>query len=207
MTVANSVWMSPDDFLSEFNATDFVIRSMLARVNVATLVQVQAVANSGAVTSPGFVDVLPLVQKIDGSGAPIPQCTIHRIPYVRIQGGANAVIIDPQVGDLGIAVFCDRDISASVKSLGPSTPSTRRQFNRADGIYIGGILNGTPTQYIQFTSGGVTITSSQVTINGPLKVNGAIVATGNVTAGSIDLETHVHTGVTSGSSNTGGPTG
>lgn len=52
--------------------------------------------------------------------------------------------------------------------------------------------------------GGVTV-NGPVTINGDFQVNGAITATGDVQAGSISLQSHVHTGVQSGSSNTGGP--
>lgn len=40
-----------------------------------------------------------------------------------------------------------------------------------------------------------------------VEVSGAIVATGNVTAGGIDLETHVHTNVYPGGGTSGGPTG
>jgi len=67
--------------------------------------------------------------------------------------------------------------------------------------------------------GGMTITTPTLTVTGVIAVenqqgatnastfSGSITTTGNVTAGSIDLQHHVHTGVQSGSSNTGGPTG
>jgi hypothetical protein len=38
------------------------------------------------------------------------------VPYFRVQGGADAIIIDPKVGDLGIAVFCSRDITGVKRS-------------------------------------------------------------------------------------------
>ena len=33
---------------------------------------------------------------------------IHNVPYMRIQGGANGIILDPAIGDIGIATVCDR---------------------------------------------------------------------------------------------------
>ena len=50
--------------------------------------------------------------------------------------------------------------------------------------------------------------SDQVVLNTPLlQVNGQIVATGNVTAGSVDLEGHVHGGVQAGGASTSTPHG
>ncbi len=92
----------------------------------------------------------------------------------------------------------------------------------------GGDLTVTAFGYtVVISSSGITLTAPTVTVDGNLVVSGsitgqgsggasmqgditttgAITAGGNVTAGSIDLETHVHTGVTTGTGNTGGPTG
>ena len=50
--------------------------------------------------------------------------------------------------------------------------------------------------------------ATEVVLNTPLlQVNGQIVATGNVTAGSVDLEGHVHSGVQPGSGSTSTPHG
>ena len=49
--------------------------------------------------------------------------------------------------------------------------------------YIGGFLNGAPTQFIQFLESGINITSTgTVTVNGTLlQVNCPIRATGDIT--------------------------
>ena len=47
--------------------------------------------------------------------------------------------------------------------------------------------------------------SGDVTINGNIQLNGNMVATGEVTAAGIPLTTHKHTGVQTGSDNTGNP--
>ena len=55
-----------------FNELSFVVQMMMAKMNVATLVQVVAVETSGRTAAVGTVDVLPLVNQVDGSGAAMP---------------------------------------------------------------------------------------------------------------------------------------
>lgn len=143
----------------EYAALAFLVNSILARVNTSTLVQVVKVTNNGGVSPVGFVDVQPLVNQIDGAGNSMPHGVVHNLPYFRVQGGTNAVIMDPQVGDIGMAVFGDRDLS-SVQSTGAqANPGSGRRFDMSDGLYVGGFLNGTPVQYVQFNSSGVNVVS------------------------------------------------
>ena len=196
-------FQNPNTSASEFNAQAFLIQSMLARLATSTLVQIKAVTNSGGVSPVGFVDILPLVNQIDGEGNAVPHATVFHCPYLRIQGGTNAVILDPQVGDIGVAVFADRDVSSATANRAPANPGSRRRFDMADGLYLGGMLNGTPTQFVQFESGGITITSpSAVTINAPtLTVNGNTTFNGTVTANGHRIdESHTHGGISRGNS-------
>jgi len=67
--------------------------------------------------------------------------------------------------------------------------------------------------------GGMTLTTPTLTVTGVINVenqqgdanastmNGTMKTTGDVVAGTISLQSHVHTGVQTGSGNTGGPTG
>ncbi|MVW80170.1 Gp138 family membrane-puncturing spike protein [Bordetella sp. 02P26C-1] len=152
----------------DFTAMMFVIWQQLSRVGTSMPVRVEAVTNSGGLSPVGFVDILPLVHQVDGEGNATPHGTIHHVPYLRVQGGTDAVIIDPKVGDLGIAVFASRDISSVKANKGPSTPGSRRLFDMADGMYLGGILNGTPAQYVRFHSGGIEVHSpSKVSVTAP----------------------------------------
>lgn len=154
--------------LDEFNRHSFVINQMLNKVQTSTLVKVVAVTNNGGVSPVGYVDVVPMVAQIDNAGNPTEHVTIHNLPYFRLQGGSNAIILDPQIGDIGIAVFASRDITQVKKTKKASSPTTRRKFSYADGLYIGGVLNGTPNQYVQFNASGITITSTTaVTLNAP----------------------------------------
>jgi hypothetical protein len=236
---------SPTDFLSEFNAQYFLVWSILSRMATATLVQVRAVTTQGFVAPVGFVDILPLVSQVDGAGNATPHGIIYKCPYFRMQGGANAIILDPQVGDIGIAVFASRDLSSVIASRTPAPPGSGRMYDMADALYLGGLLNGLPTQFVEFSATGIRISSpNQVKLDAPdvllqsgstleidaqtlaftapsttfsaatgitittptLTIHGNIVSVGTILNNAIPVDsTHVHTGVTSGTSNTGTP--
>ena len=206
----------------DYNNIVFVINQTLAKMQTATIVKVMACSNAGGVSPVGTVDVLPLVNLIDGSNPPNPtkHTTIFGVPYLRIQGGANALILDPQIGDLGIAVFASRDISKVKSTKAQANPGSWRQYDWADAMYLGGLLNGTPSQYVQFGSGGVTIVSpTAITLQAPsIALVGAVAQSGgdvtmaqNLTVADVtigdgtSLHTHIHSGVTAGSDNTGEP--
>jgi phage baseplate assembly protein gpV len=77
-------------------------------------------------------------------------------------------------------------------------------------MYVGGLgsLNGTPTQYIQFTDAGVTIHSpGGITINAPtVTIQGDIVATGTITSNGKRIDdTHKHISVSVGTGVSGVP--
>jgi hypothetical protein len=215
-----------------FNAISFITKSLINGMATATMVRVVAVNNSGGLSPVGLVDVQPLLNQQDGFGNPTPHNIIHNCPYIRIQGGSNAIILDPQVGDTGLAVFTDKDSSKIIANQqanngGPSqltNPDSGRRYSFSDGMYFGGFLNGTPTQYVQFNSSGITITSpNSVTINAPtINLNGVVntsstmhvatsvtspllVGTTNVTFGGKSGVAHTHGGVTTGGGNTGAP--
>lgn len=143
---------------SEFNALSFLVTQMLGRVNVATLVRVDAVHTTGRTAAVGTVDVTPLISQRTGDGSLVPHTTINDVPFMRLQGGANAVICDPKVGDVGFCVFADRDISSAKVSRKQSAPGSLRRFDYADALYVGGWLNGTaPERYIVIDDAGIKV--------------------------------------------------
>lgn len=202
-------FQQPSSGSSDHNATDFIARMIVGQLATATVVRVEAV-DTAAVT----VDVLPLVGQVDGIGNVTPHGTIYGLPYVRVQGGTNAVIIDPVVGDLGLAVFASRDISSVKANRAPSAPGSGRIMDWADGVYIGGVLNGTPLQYVEFTDTGVRVLSpTKITLEAPaIELKGAVTGTstaaftGDVVAAGKSVSTHRHGGVTTGGGTTGLPT-
>ena len=181
---------TPNSGQGDFNSISFLIRQILNRVNTATLVKVIAVTNSGGVSPVGFVDVQMMVNQLDGYGNAIANAQLHSLPYSRMQGGTNAIILDPQVGDIGIAVFADHDISAVSVNKITSNPGSMRRFNISDGMYVGGALNGTPVQYVQFTATGINVVSpTKITCTAPTVEVDATTATVNATTSTVNATT------------------
>ena len=70
----------------------------------------------------------------------------------------------------------------------------------------GAIIRDTgKTTTLKIAPNAATLTATTFTINGNVVVNGKITSTGDIAGAGISLDTHVHSGVQSGSSNTGGP--
>ena len=155
---------------------DFIINRIIGKHRTVTLVQVVAVKNENGNGEPdtGCVDIKPLVMAKDAQGTLYSHGTIYNVPFFRLQGGSNAIVIDPHVGDIGIAVIADRDISNVKSTKAEAPPGSDRRYSLDQALYIGGLLNGEPQQYIKFTSKGIDITSpTAVTINAPtLTFNG-----------------------------------
>lgn len=158
---------------STWNQIQFAIQQLLMQVQTLTLVQVVSVTNAGGLSPVGRVAVQPLVNQMTGDNVAVPHGVINDVPYVRLQGGANAVIIDPVAGDIGICGFASRDISSVKATRAQANPGSFRAFDFADGLYLGGVLNAVPTQVVRFHAGGiditspgvVTITASQINLN------------------------------------------
>lgn len=155
-----------------------MFESNLSRLQTSLPVRVDAVY-PGALGPVGLVDITVLVAQVGGDGATLPGVSVPNVPYFRLQGGSNAVIIDPKPGDIGMAAFCSRDISAVKNARAAAPPGSARRYDPSDAMYFGGFLNSTPTQYIQFTDGGIVVHSpASVTIDAPtVTVNAATSAT------------------------------
>lgn len=178
----------PADAASEVGRMDYIIRSAMSGLRTAMPVKVISVTNSGGVSAIGKVSVQPLVSAVDGNGQAWEHGIIHNVPYMRIQGGSNGVILDPAVGDVGIASVCDRDIS-TVKNTGAvSAPGSNRKNDLSDMVYLMTIIGSAPTQYIQFNSSGITIHSpNKVTISAPnVEVNATTKA--QITAPNVQVD-------------------
>ena len=207
-----------------------IVSGIVSRIQTVTLVRVVK-TKSGGLAPVGLVDVQPLVAQISGDGTVTPHGIIYNVPYFRLQGG-NAVIIDPEPGDIGMCGFCSRDISSVKQNKAPSAPQSRRRFDYSDGLYFGGFLNGTPKQYIHFKDGGIKLFSpgdiEMEAANIRLKAQGGVSSTsqtfqantettaqftggggisadGDVKAKDVSLLNHPHSGVQPGSGQSGKP--
>ena len=192
----------PNTAGSEYNALQFMIQQAMSQVSTAIPVQVQAVNGL-------FVDVLPLVSSVDGYGQAIDPTTLFHLPVFRYHAGVGAVILDPVVGDKGLAVFAQAD--ASNVTDGTSTPQQPASFRKhcmSDGFFIGGFHNAAPTVYVEIKQSGevvivapnkLTVTSPKVTFSGDVSV------TGDADIGGISFAGHVHGGVQTGGDTTSTP--
>lgn len=199
-------WDSADDY----NAMVFVISQLLARASTMKLVKVQNVTPNADPIKAGTVDVIPLVDQVDGNGNTTPHGTIYGLLYVRIQGGTNAVIVEPKAGDVGLCIVADRDTSAvRASGGGQSAPGSFRQFDLADGVYLGGLFGPAPTQSVQFTDDGIKLSDKNGNVfemkaggidvtTVAFRCNGSIIA-GFGTGDQVSVQTHLHTSGGSGS--------
>ena len=170
----------PGSDANQYTLVSLLIQQALADMQTVSVAEVIAV-HGGGVAPTGTVDVQILVNLMTGNRQAVPHGVIYGLPFVRIQGGPNAVICDPVAGDIGLVTFASRDISGVKAAKGVANPSSYRVFDWADGIYVGGLLNATPTTYVQLAGGNVTIvatsaitlTSPSNKVNGPLEVTGA----------------------------------
>jgi hypothetical protein len=194
----------------EYGAATFVIRAILAARHHVDLCRVVAVATAGGLTLAGTVDVQPLVNQLDADGNAVAHGIVNGLPYARMQGGVSAIIMDPAEGDIGLCLFADRDISSVVATSDLANPGSARRSSMSDGVYLGGLLNAIPTQYVMLDATGInivsptkitmqapeidltapviamnaststTVTTPTFTVNGASQFNGAVSATGTV---------------------------
>jgi hypothetical protein len=179
MTDLDGGWAGQNGFNSyttPFTAHVALVKQMLGLTRTMTLVQITSDPYGGGGLAPvGFVDVFPLVNQIDGIGNPTPHGIVYGLPYFSLQGGTSAFICET-------AIISDRDISSVKAVRGQANPGSRGRFALSDGVYLGGILNGTPTTYFQFTTEGdinvVAPASNTITISaGTLIMHGINEAT------------------------------
>ena len=225
-----------DNFASSnpLNSMEFFIRSLISQVVSTSLpVVVTAVERKGEDAGAGYVTVKPLLQPRNNSGDGLEVTTIPKLLYFRLQHGKAAIICDPRVGDIGLAVVAKHDISNINGSTTPKVPATYRKFDPSDSFYIGGFWGKAPEVFIHLEDEGTikikaptkitmdapecevnastsfTVNSAQINLNGPISGGGSGGAdatfSGDVTAKNISLTSHTHTGVQSGNSSTGAP--
>lgn len=192
---------------SEANTLNFVVKNLISSVRTMTLCKVLAVEFPTDQNIYGTVDLQPLIKRVDIDGNALAMPVIYNTPFLRLQGvGNSAIILNPQSGDIGLAIVSDRDISSVVSTKQESNPISNRQNSLADSVYIGGILNGKPEQFIEFTDQSIDMTSpnninlkaknininadnvtitAKTTINGETDINGNLKVSGNVTGANI----------------------
>lgn len=170
------------------NALDFVIRSIVkGMINTAIPVLIQEVL-PGDQNAAGYVRALPLVMCRDPENNSIPNSVIPRLPFYRYYAGRAAIVCDPVVGDIGLAVFAQQDSSrVNKETTEPQPAGSFRNFDMSDGFYFGGFYKGAGDTTIVFDQNG------NITVNAPESCvvntkNGTINATQKMTVNSPQTE-------------------
>lgn len=146
---------------SETNTRAFAAQQMMNLISTATLCKVDSITNKGEVSAVGTMSCTPLVNMLDGIGKSFKHGSVNKIIYCRLQGGKNAVILDPKVGDIGLVVFCDRDISAVKQAKKQANPGSGRRNDFADGVWVMTVLADAPETYVRFTDDNKVIINAK----------------------------------------------
>ena len=153
---------------AEFEA---IVRSLMGKNHALMLGEVMAVEQGVSSTAAvGFLSVRPMVFMVDGSNNTYDRAIINKVPFFRMQSGSSAIIMNPQVGDIGLMAYCERDISMVKRNKKQAAPNSRRQFNINDAIYLGGFLNKAPTQFLQFKGSTMEAVTPSLTTSANLAV-------------------------------------
>lgn len=152
-------WQGLPDATGEANVTAFAVRQALNQVRTFVPVEVVKIKRDGGTGRAATVDLRITVNQTNGVGDKQEHTTIYNVPCARLQGGKNGIVNDPVVGDKGVMVVMDRDISALKSNNGAvSNPGSKRTFDLSDGVYMGAFLNPESLeQYVAFTANGVIV--------------------------------------------------
>ncbi|RQN03414.1 Gp138 family membrane-puncturing spike protein [Pantoea ananatis] len=164
-------------------------------------------------------------QGVDEKGqiqsAPLPLLT--DVPVIFPRGGGCTITFPVKAGDECLVLFSDRCIDFWWQNGGVQEPVDPRQHDLSDAFAFVGPqsqaqkISGISTTSVQVRTddgssfielmqgGNVNITTPLLTVNGNVQVNGTVKSTGDQVAKGISQTGHVHSGVQSGSSQTGGP--
>ena len=170
--------------------------------------------------------VRPVVQVLSTDGGLTNRAPVVSIPVFQLGGGGYMLRLNPRPGDLGWIKANDRDISLFLQSYTDSRPNTYRKHAFEDAVFFPDVMRGyTVTDgedcslqsvdgsvRISLMTNAVKVTAANMEITGNLRVGGDIEASnveasGEITAGTIALTTHTHTGSPTAAPGPVSPTG
>ena len=165
---------------SEYNAISFLVEQAIkGMVNTAIPVRVDSCTKPGVGGAAGYVSATPLVMQRGADGKGLQPVSLPQLPYIRLSASTAAIVIDPQPGDVGFAVFAQQDISnLKAGSSDPVQAGSFRTFDMSDGVFIPAILGVTPTTFVHLDpeTGEITIKApTKITIEAPaIELKGAL---------------------------------
>lgn len=188
------------------------------RINTNILVEVVGIEGNR-------VQLQPLIngkRQLDtGEVVNYKQPIILDVPVLTLQAGGFSVRMPISVGDQGLAIISQRDISEWKKSEKISNQGSLRRFDLNDSFYLGAIMPkseslATDGVYIYNDAGlYFSVKSDKVETNMDIHCQQVfctnVFASGNISGAEVitpsvaSYNSHTHSGVQSGSSDTGVP--
>lgn len=171
------------------------------------------------------VDVRPTLMKRYEDGRNVSRAIIRNVQFQFPRGGDSYVTLPIKPGDEGIIIFSGRDLSSWKESGGLQPLHSTRLLDYNDAVFIAGVssypraVSGYDPDNITIVKNGKKITVKDQVLDAPdyhinckslfasetIEATSTITSATDVIAGGISGKTHVHSGVTSGGSNTGEP--
>lgn len=198
------------------------INHSLANLHTATISKVTKVDDK-------TINCKPVINRyINGANVELPE--FIEVPPIFMYGGTSYTAHPISVGDYCLLIFTERCFDRWYVGDDFVLPAEYRMHDYSDGFALVGILPQASAISIPsvITRIGDTIQNGDITrtgdlnhtgdmiINGNLTVNGSIFCTGTITVptinatsslkiNGIEMKTHTHGGVETGTHNTGGP--
>lgn len=199
-------------------ATDLALRKFL--LDIDDMLPARIVSYDPPPVNRAQIEILYKVTMTDGSlNAMMAPAEVP----VQFPGGGGYVLTFPlKPGSLGWIKAVDRDMSLFLQSYEAEPGNTARLHCFEDGVFIPDVMTAFEMAdddgvSIQTTDGGNAMTvngasavmkvgSATLTLTAVKLVSSVPIEAPEVTAASVKLSTHKHSGVQTGSGNTGGPT-
>jgi len=182
-------YRQPQDLSDSYNAFRFLFRQMTAEINTSIPCRVESV------NADKTVNIVIMINQLLADKTASEHGIIYNVPYYQLQAGTFGIIAKPVVGDIGIALFSSRDITAlkkvaqAAQPTQPVNPGSLRRFDFSDVLYLGGVFNRDPESYIEGTDTTIDIVSDTVSTTAQvIEQTGELTALGNEShTGRIDI--------------------
>lgn len=206
---------------SLYNAIESQIKR--AQSNIYTALPAKVISFNGHTVS-----CQVMINRVNANGQEITIPPLVDVPAQFPHAGGFCITVPIKAGDEGLVVFSSRCIDGWYASGGQSKPLDNRINDLSDGFFIVG-CNSVPNKIPDFYNDGasmqtddgatyIRLTEGTIYIKGNIEQEGNFNqsggntnSTGTITAEDVktnrgvDLNTHIHTDVQSGSSTTGAP--
>lgn len=187
--------MKPTFHNNNLNSYDAVMQILKENIFVNLRVCIPAIVVEYNNTN-NTVKLQPAIKTILEDNRIIDMPILLNVPVLELGGNDLSIKIPLKVGDTGIVIFCDRDISLFKQEKKSTQPNTLRKHDLGDGIFIPMRFgnSGSSNIIIQSEDGATQfeITSSGINIKGNITVDGEIIATDVKTTTNVSLKTHTH---------------